>query len=635
LKKNLIIALAVLIVAAIAIPASAATITYGGEFGAKFTHSFSGTEVFNPVTLAEGAYLTLNLTFKEGDKAVAYLPLTLQPFAPAAAVAVGNWYAAFNSAPVSFWASNNASTNAYKFAALGDPLGIAAKLSSSLVFNANGSMLGAKYNVYAADLGTTSATVVITPASDGEDGIPDTEDDVAEVTETVTLQKGNAFLGRVTYGLPMDFTLGVIGAYTNGIQLAESDGTAAVISEDSDYLTLGVDVVGKIPGFGAKLTAAIADSIEKEVGGTYYTSANHLAFQLKLEEINVGPVAAWAKFTGVGPSFDRRYRGSSASATLNKYYDATAIELEGVVDIPVGIPVQLTLGNGLWFEYPFVLDYNETYAEAVIEPLADLVITVDGAYAADLNGDDDGGWRVGGDVAYTVVGLTINPYIDYLVGRYLESAPGYDFVVGLGVEGSPVQGLTLEADANFTIEEKALAAYLYAKYVTEFNPGFVKSAKTTVAALVEYDHTFVTPTTAAIAGLNYHLFAGSEVGINDKLNATIGALVNDSASDIAASGKLSYKASDTISTNLVLTYRQDAVGGYLGWMPWAFNDIYFEANVTSTIGKSTFKVAYGDDGLESAPTDATHSGKPWSYLYNKPTAAMPWDKLSFTISVPF
>lgn len=627
-------------VAAIAIPASAATITYGGEFGAKFTHSFSGTEVFNPVTLAEGAYLKLNLTFKEGDKAVAYLPLTLEPFAPAAAVKVGNWYAAFNSAPVSFWASNNNTYNAYKFASMGDPLGIAAKLSSSLVFNANGSVLGAKYNVYAADLGSFDKVVVITPEIPAVEDDPATPEDetaaaVPAVTETVTLQKGNAFLGRVTYGLPMDFTLGVIGAYTNGIQLAESDGTTAVISEDSDYLTLGVDVVGKIPGFGAKLTAAIADSIEKEVGGTYYTSTDHLAFQLKLEEINVGPVAAWAKFTGVGTEFYRNYAGTSTSATLNKYYGATAIELEGVVDIPVGIPVQLTLGNGLWFEYPFVLDYNETYAEAVIEPLADLVITVDGAYAADLNGDDDGGWRVGGDVAYTVVGLTINPYIDYLVGRYVESDPTHDFVVGLGVEGSPVQGLTLEADANFTIEEKALAAYLYAKYVTEFNPGFVKSAKTTVAALVEYDHTFVTPTTAAIAGLDYHVFAGSEVGINDKLNATIGALVNDSASDIAASGKLNYTASDTIATNLILTYRQDAVGGYAGWMPFEFDDIYFEANVTSTIGKSTFKVAYGDDGLESAPTEGTHSGKPWSYLFNKPEAAMPWDKLSFTISVPF
>jgi hypothetical protein len=629
LKKNLIITLAVLVIAAMATSASAATVTYTGEYGATFTHSFSsGTEVFSPIKLAEAAYIKLNLTFKETDKIVAYLPLTIKPFAPAPTVAVGTkWYAAFNSSPVSFWASDNNSSNTYKFASLGDPLGIAYEISSGLVFNANGTVLGAGLNIYAADLGTTDVEVVI-----------------EEVAETVTVQNGNVFMGRITYGLPMDFTLGVLGVYTNGIEHAESDGTEAVIYDDSDYLTLGLDVVGTIPGLGAKLTAAIADSIEKETDGDYYTTVDHLAFQLKLEDINVGPVAAWAAFTGVGYNFDGSYRDADDDdAILNKYYGATAVEVEGTVDIPVGIPVKLTLGNGLWFEYPFTLDYNETYAEAVVEPLADLAITVSGAYAADLNDDYDGGWNVHGDVAYTVFGLTINPYIDYMVDVYADySDDDVDFIVGLGLEGSPLQGLTLESDTYFVIEEKDLVAEAYAEFITEENFGLVKSAKTVAAGmldlLVDFDYLdpdVTEPEPETDIDLTWHAYVGSEIGINDKLSAKIGGLYNDKANTIAASGKLTYAASDTITTNLILTYRQDAVGGYAGWMPFEFDDLYLEANVVSTIGKSTFKVAYGDDGLESAPTSGTHKSKPWNWLYNKPTSAMPWDKLSFTITVPF
>jgi len=624
LKKNLIITLAVLVIAAMATSASAATVTYTGEYGATFTHSFSsGTEVFSPIKLAEAAYIKLNLTFKETDKIVAYLPLTIKPFAPAPTVAVGTkWYAAFNSSPVSFWASDNNSSNTYKFASLGDPLGIAYEISSGLVFNANGTVLGAGLNIYAADLGDEPE----------DDGIP-------------AYSKGNAFLGRITYGLPMDFTLGLVGTYTSGIQYVDNSGTDPAVENDSDYLTLGLDVVGTIPGLGAKLTAAIADSIEKTTAGEYVTGVDYLAFQLKLEDINVGPVAAWAAFTGVGYNFDGRYRDADDDdAILNKYYGATAVEVEGTVDIPVGIPVKLTLGNGLWFEYPsFTLDYNETYAEAVVEPLADLAITVSGAYAADLNDDYDGGWNVHGDVAYTVFGLTINPYIDYMVDVYADySDDDVDFIVGLGLEGSPLQGLTLESDTYFVIEEKDLVAEAYAEFITEENFGLVKSAKTVAAGmldlLVDFDYLdpdVTEPEPETDIDLTWHAYVGSEIGINDKLSAKIGGLYNDKANTIAASGKLTYAASDTITTNLILTYRQDAVGGYAGWMPFEFDDLYLEANVVSTIGKSTFKVAYGDDGLESAPTSGTHKSKPWNWLYNKPTSAMPWDKLSFTITVPF
>ncbi|MGI6147642.1 MAG: hypothetical protein ACOYEM_09585, partial [Bacillota bacterium] len=80
MKKNLIIALAVLVIAAMAIPASAAQLIFSGELNAKYTHTFTNTEEWTFADAAGESYLNLNLKFHEGENIVAFLPLTIEGF---------------------------------------------------------------------------------------------------------------------------------------------------------------------------------------------------------------------------------------------------------------------------------------------------------------------------------------------------------------------------------------------------------------------------------------------------------------------------------------------------------------------------------------------------------------------------
>ncbi len=619
MKKNLIIALAVLVIAAMAIPASAAQLIFSGELNAKYTHTFTDTEEWTFADAAGESYLNLNLKFHEGENIVAFLPLTIEGFITPPSISVGNWYAAFNSQPWSFWVSNNDDDNPYHFEPLGDPMGIVAVLDGEAVINAAGPILGAEFNIYAADLGTD-----------------------------VDVELGNAFVGRATYQLPIDFTIGLVGAYTNGSQ---REGVA----DDPDHLTLGLDVSGVIPGLGANLVVAAAGSWDKDGGFDFDGGSAAYAYMVKVSDIIVGPVKAWASYTAVDPVFDVFYADKDDSIVA-EYAGWAAAEVEAEVSIPVGFPLSLPLGNGLWMEYPDVLDYDEVYAKLVGEPLEDLIATISGNYKFDLTGgsgddltddsEDDNGWKVHGDVEYTVFGLTLNPYADYKVGSYAET-DDRDTIVGMTIEGSPIGGLTIEAGAEYTFEEMYLEADAYAAFVTEANPGFVKSAKTTVAGLVLYELDMVSdaedelePTPEQTSGFSWYAFAGTELGITDAVDAKLGILAKDSANGIAGSASVDYRVSETLSAGLIYTYRQkgpEYPGDYKGWLPFdtSESDHYVLAKVTSKIGASTLTIAYGDDGLGAAVKSGVHKGKPWAYLKNAPTTPMYWDLLSITVKVPF
>lgn len=631
MKKNLIIALAVLVIAAMAIPASAAQLIFSGELNAKYTHTFTDTEEWTFADAAGESYLNLNLEFHEGENIVAFLPLTIEGFITPPSISVGNWYAAFNSQPWSFWVSNNDDDNPYHFEPLGDPMGIVAVLDGEAVINAAGPILGAEFNIYAADLGTDVVEVAIPGGG----------------TASAKVELGNAFVGRATYQLPIDFTIGLVGAYTNGSQ--RKDG--AVVVDDPDHLTLGLDVSGVIPGLGANLVVAAAGSWEKVGGFDFDGGSAAYAYMVKVSDIIVGPVKAWASYTAVDPVFDLAYADDDDSIVA-EYAGWAAAEVEAEVSIPVGFPLSLTLGNGLWMEYPAVLDYDEVYAKLVGEPLEDLIATISGAYKFDLTdgSDDDNGWKVHGDVEYTVFGLTLNPYVDYKVGSYAETddhVTDKDTIVGMTIEGSPIGGLTIEAGAEYTFEEMYLEADAYAAFVTEANPGFVKSAKTTIAGLVLYELDMVSeaeadddPELEQTSDFRWYAFAGTELGITDAVDAKLGILAKDSANGIAGSASVDYRVSETLSAGLIYTYRQNGPaypGDYAGWLPFdtSDSDHYVLAKVTSKIGESTLTIAYGDDGLEAADKSGVHKGKPWAYLKNAPTTPMNWDLLSITVKVPF
>jgi len=609
MKKNLTIIAIALLVLAMAIPASAASLSLSGEYSAVFKFDYAtGVETWAPDILGSGAdhKLKLNLTFKEGDGIVAYLPLTMTTFSATPTLAIGSWYFSYDTAPWAFWVSQNDAYNAKKFASLGDPLGIVASAkyngadATKWALNAKGGILGANLNLYALDY-------------DGKAG----------------------WVGRATYPLPMDFTVGLVGAYTS---LTNTD----VVKDD---LTFGADVVGKVPGLDATLTLAGAGYWAKTDAWKFEGPVDNVAFLAKISDLKLGPVTAWASYTGVGSNFWAHYKSTAAAAILNKYAGSAAAELGITAKLPVGIPATLTLGDTLWMGYPTDTKWNETTGKVVVTPMENLDVTVSGAYKADLDdadAEDYKGYKAHADVKYTAFGLELNPFVDYKVDSYADATVHtggkvVDTIVGLDIYGSPLAGLDVGVEASYTVEEPVTALKGWGIYATELNPGFVKSAMTKIAGVAEYNKEASDPATTDFYG-----YAGSDIVVTDKLTAKVGVLTKDEKKEIAAHAGLTYKVSDSIATGLAYTYRAFAVAppaDHAGmWKPFDDqNKSYMKANVTGTVGASTIELAYGVDGLADCEcTDGSfHADKPWNWLYHHPGTYMNWQLLSLTVKVPF
>lgn len=621
MKKNLTIIAIALLVLAMAIPASAASLSLSGEYSAVFTFDYAEAhgETWLPSKLGEiGDHkLKLNLTFKEGESIVAYLPLTLTKFATVdPALALGSWYFSYDTAPWAFWVSKNDSNNAKEFASLGDPLGIVASSkmdgtdAAMWALNAKGDILGASLNLYALDY-------------DGEAG----------------------WVGRATYPLPMDFTVGLVGAYTNHVGV--------------DCLNFGADVAGKIPGLDATLTLAGAGAWTKTDTWKFEGAEDNAAFLAKISDLKLGPITAWASYTGVGSTFFAHYKSTAATAILNKYAGSAAAEIGITAELPVGIPATLTLGDTLWMGYPADPAWNETTGKVVVTPMENLDVTVSGAYKADLDDDEETnykGYKAHADVKYTTFGLELKPFVDYKVDSYADQTPHgdpakvVDTIVGLNIDGSPLAGLDLGVRASYTIEEPKTALKGWGIYATELNPGFVKSAMTKIAGVAELNKVGT-----ADATTDFYGYAGSDIVVTDKLTAKVGVLSKDEEGGVAAHAGLSYQASESIKTGLEYTYRSVAVLPFEGdeeeaadphvgmWRP--FDDggkNYMQASVTGTVGVSTIKLAYGVSGLGDTCDDLDcdgdtefHVGKPWAWMYHHPGTFMNWQLVTLSVKVPF
>jgi len=744
MKKNLTIIAIALVVLAMAVPASAASLSLTGKAVAGFKYDYSsGNEAWNFETLATNSRLELKLTFKEGDKITAYLPLVVRPVLGTPTIYSaheldlgGGWYFAYDSAPVAFWVSSNDADNVKQWAPLGDPMKVVNDMPAGVLLNVNGEVLGAKFNLYSADLGTSNETItykvgaideyedaVWVPERD-ENGDPvlDDEGDPVYVRKVDTVEisqpysNGNAWVGRITYPLPFDFTLGAFGVYTDGRQEKPTYGPDPVNGEyyepaawgwDSDMydeldleeefegfeklptittpaipdeLIFGGDLVGKIPALGEKanLTLALAGQWTKEGAWKFEGGTDNLAYTARLNDIQVGPVSAWARYTAVGADFNSPYkipttidRDRYKGEILNKYAGSAAAEAEVAVDLPIGIPAKLTIGDTYWMDYPTAAKYNATTGKIAVTPLEGLSVIVSGAYRVDLNEDDDhagtigdpddpakrmyDGYKAKAEIKYGVFGLTLNPFAYYEKDSYADWAhhgtdnARVDTGVGLNVSGSPLAGLDLNLESEYVIEDKDMYALAWGVYTSEFNPGFVKSAMTKIAGVGEY----------AKAGdddaeTDLYAYFGSDIVITDQLSAKVGALTKDYAEKLVAHAALTYKVSDSVTSTLAYTYRGsgEKVSNYDSrWRP--FDDDgknFFKASVKGTVGKSTITLAYGNAGLSLAPCDYAndcdmdedfHVDKPWTWLYHKPGFAgwqqnfMNWQLFSISCSVPF
>lgn len=541
------------------------------------------------------ARLTLNVTFNQGSSTVAYLPLIITMNENSPKVGIGNWYFAYPASPFAFWVSNNDRNNVKRFASLGDPLGIAESLGSGIVLNARGEVAGAKANLYAAGL-----------------------------------SGGNAFLGRVTYGLPQNFEFGIVGAYT--------DGRGEEVPAD---LTFGVDLAGKVPGLGADLTLAGAGYWEKDGAKWFEGEENNWAYLVELGNMKAGPASFSAKYTEVGEGFKSAYASSNDTALLNAYKDSAAAEVRAEIELPAVVQTDLVMGNTLWMnQADHDPVWNETTAKVIVDPIEDLKLTVSGAYRSDLcDGDVDyTGYNAHADVVYGNFGVDFKPFVDYKTGYYADNAvhegKRVDTIVGLNVKGTPVDGLFLETEAKFTVEEPKTELLGYGLYCTEIAPAFVNSARSELAGVSSYAKESDGDPSSEMYG-----FAGSMIDITDAVYAKFGLLTRDEKGGLALGLDLNWKVSEKIRTSLAYTFRDKGLMPPADpnmWRP--FDDEgknWFKASVSGTLGQSTVTFSYGMDGRREADTTGFHAGKPWAYLRNYPANYMDWQLITMNVRVPF
>jgi len=137
------------------------------------------------------------------------------------------------------------------------------------------------------------------------------------------------------------------------------------------------------------------------------------------------------------------------------------------------MPATLTLGNNFWMFYPNTPKWNEAIGSFEISPLSNLSVTLSGAYKADLIGperkdprgntltENFDGYMARVDAEYEALGLTFTPFVSYEVDSYADKTVHningepvrVDTTIGLAVAGSPIDDLTLAAEASYKAEE--------------------------------------------------------------------------------------------------------------------------------------------------------------------------------------
>ncbi|HAN86970.1 MAG TPA: hypothetical protein DCQ13_04915 [Firmicutes bacterium] len=612
MRKRLAIATIIVLALFMALPTSAATLKLSGEYTADFTYSYnaSGDPVWSPSGIGPASKLSLDLTFVDGNNISAFLPLTIKPFMPTPSITAGNWYFSYDGSPWSFWAARSSSTNAKRFRSMNDPLLVLANRGGNWALNANATLYGADIDLY-----------------------------------TFQYNKRTAWLGRITYPTQSGLTLGLLGYYRE--------------EKNNVNMNFGADVVGPVPGLGGNLTLAAVGRWKKTGPWNFEGQGDNLAYTFGIEGLPLGPVELDAKYSAVGDDFKAELRSTRSDASLQKYKDSAALEAEARISLPMDMPATLTLGNNFWMFYPDTPKWHETTGSFEISPLSNLSVTLSGAYKADLIGperkdprgntvtENFDGYMARVDAEYEALGLTFTPFVSYEVDSYADKTVHNingepvraDTTIGLAVAGSPIDDLTLAAEASYKAEEPQTHLKGWGIYATDSNLGLVLAAESKVAAVAELNSSG-----SDDAETDIYAYFGTDAIISPKLIVKTGILSKDNEGKFVASVGLTHRASNRITSNLTWTYREANVlpdetdPNKDMWRP--FEDEgknYLEAAITSTVGSGTLKLAYGVSGLQDCKcsSSAFHSDKPWAWIHHHPDTYMNWQLMSLSVKVPF
>ncbi|MGE5586067.1 MAG: hypothetical protein ACM309_11170 [Bacillota bacterium] len=644
MRKSLGIVLAVLLVAAMSVPAMGATLSVSGKYVGEVVYDGGLVYSNNPYAFYENeegdsvlrneykaldllrmSTLYLNIDFAEGEVMSAHIPLRLYK---AVELEVDqnpydNYLFVFKGAPLAL-SLTDATDGEYFFASFNDPLGLVKWLDTDdygyATFKAAGQPFG---------IGVTSYFIATEPTAETDPTYP------------------RYALGRATYGLASGHTVGAIYA------AREEKGSVTVNVEG--------DVTGPLPiSEGATFTAALALS-KVQTAGEWAPPAN--AYEVNVAGIAAGNFTLSGNLRAVDGDFDAVAPGPSWAPTdIGAYAGRRQLQGEAVTNVNVGgQAVTLTLGDDYRVAYDGTIDataYNKAYAKAEFSPSEPVKVTLAGSYQDYLTKDapvnDDNRKNISGKVEYNPAeNLSVTGEAQWM-GANLADKEGS----GIQLKGSatvkPIAGVVIEGETQYEAgkycfkdwedevgtdivaagklgaEHTRLDGQVYAEAKQTFVPAGIKQVDTLLAGLARGVWL-----ASEDAQTTYVGYAEANISLNDLFSDRIAVMSGKSTEYQSVDGdehsgyrtlvhnKFTYNVSSNSTLALGYTYDGEATKST------------FDVSYTVKLGDSTIVLSHGKGALMSwSCEDTFDDGRPWSWLCN--AAVSPdTDYYKLKITIPF
>jgi len=661
MRKSLGIVLAVLLVAAMSVPAMGATLSVSGKYvgqvtydGGVITSVNDGGGSASGVNLATLSTLYLTIDFAEGETMSAHIPLMLymdraqrQDVVDGETVTVDvnvlsvdqadTYLVVYKGTPFTLSLTDGTDGD-YAFSSFGDPLGLVKYIKTEVD--------------PITPLPTHTLKVTGAPFGIGFTGYAITQDNTDD-EDRKDVNPRYAF-GRATYELPGGYTVGAIVAGKGSDGVVNEDGT---ISDGAPAIAnVEADVTGPLPvSEGASFTAAVAASLERPYKGEWESAAP--ALELNLSGITLSRFSLSGNVRAVSPDFIAVAPGPSTDKSdVTRYKGMRQVQGEASTTVDLkGQAIKLTLGDDFRTAYTGDMDdstyrsFNKVYGSAEISPIEPLTITVGGYYQDYLakvdSIADDNRKNVYADVEYTPFDyLTVSGGVQWM-GANIDNNSGSGFLVEASAEATPIEGVSVTASTSYesggydfldygTVADNhtRLDYEVYAEAKQTFVPGGVKQVDTTLAGLARGSYVGMDG-----AGTTYVAYADANIALNDAFSNRL-ALVTGKTTENAEDSRcgasqhgyttLVYdKLTWTLSPNSTLSvaYTYDATNS-----KGSFSGSYKVA-----LGDSTVTLSYGKSGLSwYSCFDDFDDEKPWAWLCNASVNPNP-DYFKLSVSIPF